>query len=380
MKILHIITGLTQGGAESALFRLVTYKKDINTIHVVISMVDMGVYGEQLANENIEVHMLGMQRGRLSIKAVGKLWRLLKQIKPDIVQTWMYHADLIGGIVARLAGFPNICWGIVHFNLDPGVADKSTRWTASACALLSYLIPKKIISCSQAANPVHKKIGYDISKFCTIPLGYDLNELVRNETARNQLRNQWGIPKDAILIGCLARWNPQKDHQNLLKAFAIVSEKYPDTYCFLAGREIDNNNQELVELITITNDGNNKLFLLGVIDHISSIMSAIDIHVLSSIGEAFPNVVAESMACETPCVVTNVGDTKQIVGELGWVVPSSDSAALANAIMLAIVAIEDKQSWEIRKKMCRQVIIEKYSMERMVESYCTTWKSLLTES
>jgi glycosyltransferase involved in cell wall biosynthesis len=377
MKVLHIITGLTQGGAESALFRLTTYRKDTLVKNVVISMVDFGVYGDQFESAGIETHMLGMPRGRLTLKGIIKLWTLIRKIKPDIVQTWMYHADLIGGVIARLAGYPNVLWGIVHFNLDRDVAGRTTRWTAKMCALISNFIPKKIISCSVSATLVHQKIGYDSTKFLTIPLGYDLSELKRDDLSREKLRAIWGIDKKAVIFGCLARWNPQKDHLNLLKAFEMVSKKSKDVYCVMAGREIDNNNIELAGLVNLTNRDNKNLLLIGVIDHIPSIMSAIDVHVLPSLGEAFPNVVPEAMACETPCVVTDVGDAALIVGETGWVVPPGNSEALANALFEVVQAKSGTKEWEERRRRSRDRIVNNYSMERMTDAYLSGWKSLL---
>jgi glycosyltransferase involved in cell wall biosynthesis len=377
MTVLHIITGLTQGGAESALFRLVTYRKDHLVKHVVISMVDFGVYGSQFESAGIETHILGMPRGRLTIKGIVKLWNLIRKIKPNIVQTWMYHSDLIGGIISRLAGFSNISWGIVHFNLDSDVAGRSTRIVAKICGLFSYFIPKKIISCSASAVEVHINIGYDATKFLTIPLGYDITDLSRNDMYRDKQRTIWGIDKDAFIFGCLARWNPQKDHLNLLKAFEIMSKDSNNVYCILAGREIDFNNQELMKLVNLTNPENKKVLLIGSIDHIPAIMNAIDVHVLPSIGEAFPNVVAEAMACGTPCIVTDVGDAALIVGKTGWVVPPSNSVDLANAMTSALLSKEHVECWELRRNQSRERIIDNYSMDRMFEAYYSVWESLL---
>ncbi len=380
MKVLHIITGLTQGGAESALFRLTTYRKDTLVKNVVISMVDFGVYGNQLEYAGIETYMLGMPRGRLTLKGIIKLWTLIRKIKPDIVQTWMYHADLIGGFISRLAGYSNVLWGIVHFNLDRDVASRTTRWTAKVCALVSHFIPKKIISCSVSATLVHQKIGYDTTKFLTIPLGYDLSELKRDDLSREKLRTIWGIDKNAVVFGCIARWNPQKDHLNLLKAFDMLSKNSKNVYCIMAGREIDNNNLDLAELVKLTNKDNKNLILIGVIDHIPSLMSAIDVHVLPSLGEAFPNVVPEAMACETPCVVTDVGDAALIVGDTGWVVPPGNSEGLANALFEVLLAKSTTREWEERRRRSRERIVDNFSMDRMTDAYFTVWKSLIIKN
>ena len=375
MRVLHIITGLTQGGAESALFRFITSKyNDVSVTHVVISMVDFGVYGKRMEDANIEVHMLNMPRGIPSLKGLRKLWSLIRRTRPDIIQTWMYHSDLVGGIIARLAGYNNVVWGIVNFNLDPSVAGKSTRWTAKLCAILSGIIPRKIISCSERAVTAHQQIGYSKKKFVTIPLGYDLAEFYYNSVAANALKKTWGISDNTPVIGCVARWDHQKDHQNLLRAFAMVSNEFPDVVCVLVGPWMDDQNHDLVALVNKTNGAENKIVLAGRVDSIPNAMSALDLHILPSLGEAFPNVVAEAMACETPCIVTDVGDAAAIVDKTGWVVPPANTEALADKLRIALADMKRKDEWKQRGVVCRRRIEENYSMQRMIGSYYDLWK------
>lgn len=375
MKVLHIITGLKQGGAESVLFRLVTYKTP-KVVHRVVSMMDLGTYGERLRNAGITVDTLDMPQGKLTFKGVVKLWKMIREIKPDIVQTWMYHADLIGGLVARLAGCKNVFWGIVNFNLHPNVTGISTRFTAKACALLSNCIPQRIITCSVGAIQSHQAIGYSKNKFVTIPLGYDLQEFWPNKIAGENLRYSWSIGKNDVVIGCVARWDPQKDHHNLLQAFALIKEKWPMVRCVLAGPGMFYNNKDLTRLIFETNGDDNNISAVGLVDDIPAAMCAFDLHILSSLGEAFPNVVAEAMACETPCIVTDVGDAAFIVGETGWVVPPGNTKKLSMVINEALSAMKESVEWEERKADCRSRIIEKFSISRMADSYTQAWESV----
>ncbi|MCX6237750.1 MAG: glycosyltransferase [Bacteroidia bacterium] len=373
MKVLHIITGLNQGGAESILFRLAIFKQP-NVNHIIVSMMDFGVYGDQLKNDSLEVHTLEMPRGHITISGLRKLWKLIRKEKPDVVQTWMYHADLIGGAIARLAGCSSIVWGIYNYNLHSSVTKKSTRLVARLCALTSRIIPKAIISCAESSTKVHISMGYACKKFVTIPTGYDFNELRRNETSRNILRNSWGVDANLPLLGCVARWDPLKNHGNLLGALAILQKKNISFRCVLVGPGIDKSNYELNELILKNGLSSQTLKLAGFVDDIPSVMSAFDLHILPSLGEAFPNVVIEAMACGTPCVVTDVGDTAIMVGDTGWVIPPADSDKLANAIITALNLMKDSKAWEERKAACRSQIVRKYGLERMVDAYHTVWQ------
>lgn len=376
MKILHIITGLKQGGAESALFRLVTHAKD-GTEHSVISLIGMGTFGSRLQDAGINTHALNMTEAKLSLKGLINLWRLIRELDPDVVQTWMYHADLIGGLVARLAGYKHVFWGVVHFNLDSAVTKKSTRLIAKLCAILSFIIPTKIISCSVAAVKAHTAIGYASDKFVSIPLGYNLVEFYQDGKLRSHQRLEWELADDATIIGFVGRWDPQKDHANLIKAFSIVRRDHPELVCVLIGPGIDSSNVELGGLIERHLGSGAKVYTLGLVDSISAAMNAIDIHVLPSLGEAFPNVVPEAMACGTPCVVTDVGDAAHIVGDVGWIVPSGDHHLLAEGIKSALLQNKAANQWASLQAACRARIEDNFGMQLMYDSYKKVWLSVL---
>jgi glycosyltransferase involved in cell wall biosynthesis len=373
LNIIHIISGLTDGGAETVLYRLCTHDK--KNRHTVISLMDSGKYGALLEASGIAVYYLNMPRGRITLTGLWRLWRLLRSERPDVVQTWMYHADLIGGIVARLARIPIVCWGIRHSDMDPAKTSRSTILVARVCAWLSHWIPHAIVSCSVEAASVHQALGYAREKFTIIPNGYNLVELAPDSEARAQLRREWGVNEQTILLGMAARYDPQKDHANLINALRLIKHKKISFQCVLVGAEMDANNYELCNLIESQGVKDNVL-LLGRRHDIPGVMNALDIHVLSSsFGEAFPNVLAEAMACGTPCVTTDVGDAAVIVGDTGWIVPLSNSELLANAISEAITEMQDVDKWAVRRSMCRDRVVLNFSLERMVDNYHNVWRS-----
>lgn len=374
LKICHVITGLTDGGAEAVLYRLCTH--DDQAKHVVISLLDSGKYRPMLEAAGIEVYGLGMKPGRLSVKGLVKLWRLLRSKQPDVVQTWMYHADFIGGIVARLAGISTVCWGIHNSNLEPGKSAKSTILISRLCAWLSHWIPHVIVSCSAPSAVIHQALGYNKDKFTIIPNGYNVTEFAPDEGARIQLRREWGINEKTILLGMVARYDLVKDHGNLLHALKLIKRNKASFQCILVGADIDINNQDLCSLIE-SHDVKGNVLLMGERSDIPAIMNALDIHILSSSSEGFPNVLAEAMACGTPCVTTDVGDTAAIVGDTGWAVPRSNAEFLANAILDAIAEKQDTEKWAKRKSNCRDRVASNFNLELMVRRYHNAWSSHL---
>ena len=371
IKTLHIITGLNDGGAEAVLYRLCL--NDTESRHCVVSLMDEGKYGPLLRRAGVRVHALGMPRGKCSLRGLCALWRILRAEKPQVVQTWMYHADLIGGVVARLAGIPRVYWGIRNNRIDQCHATSSTPRVARLCARLSRMIPKKIICCSQEAAEAHKALGYRAGKFIVIPNGYDLSRFAPDGDARQKLRVLWGIPPKVPLLGMVARYDSMKDHGNLLDALEKLRRSGHSFQCLLVGTGMEKTNKELCFLLE-ERQLVESVRLLGQQNNIPQIMNALDVHVLSSSSEAFPNVLAEAMACGTPCVTTDVGDAAFIVGDTGWVVLFKNSQALYEGICQALEAMKDPHAWERRKKLARERIQKNFSLSRMIEKYEEAWR------
>lgn len=371
MNVTHIITGLNDGGAEAVLYRLC--KNDARCEHVVVSMMDEGKYGSLLNLAGIEVVCLHMPRGRLTLSGVLKLWGTLRDKKPDAVQTWMFHADLVGGVTARLAGITNISWGVHSSILEPTKVSFSTRMVAKICAGLSSWVPKNIIYCAERSRIIYEKLGYSADKGIVIPNGYDISEFQVDMQLASNVSNELGLDGRVPIIGMVARFDPQKDHQNLIKALALLKKREASFCCLLIGSDITKENKQLVSWIA-DNELTDEVILLGKRNDIPAIMNVLDVHVLSSFGEAFPNVICEAMACGTPCVTTDVGDSGFIVAETGWVVPPENPVCLADSMAAALHEIKSETlAWDNRKKACFKRIVENFSISKMVESYLFEW-------
>ncbi|NYT38946.1 glycosyltransferase [Allopusillimonas soli] len=372
MKVLHIITGLGNGGAEGVLYRLCAFDRQSGHQHHVISMMDGGVYAGRLESAGCSVTCLHMPRGRLTLAGLRLLYQKMRALQPDVVQTWMYHADLVGGVAARLCGIRAVAWGLRHADLDPGRNKRRSLLIARICARLSSRVPARIACCSEEAMRTHARLGYSAEKITVIPNGYALAQFQPSNKLRAGVRRDLGLPADRLLVGMVARWDVQKDHSNLLHALALVQRSHPAMQCLLVGAEMTQDNLSLRRLLTHTGMAGSVL-LLGQRNDIPAIMNALDLHILSSAGEAFPNVLAEAMACGTPCVATDVGDASLIVGETGWLAPPRNAPCLAQAILQAISARSMPDEWEQRRKACRLRIAQYFELSHMVAAYHALW-------
>lgn len=370
-KVVHIITGLDDGGAEGVLTRLCMHSKSVQ--HVVISLMDGGKYGPLLAQSGVAVHCLGMNPGKPSIIRFFRLIRLIRAEMPDVVQTWMYHSDLLGGIAARLAGVHRVFWGVRMSRLEQGKSSRLTLWIARLCGLLSRWVPEKIICCANKAVSVHSELGYQSDKLVMIPNGYDLSRFKRDPAMGNGVRRELGLGSSVFVMGMVGRFDPLKDHFNLLNALTKVVESELDFKCLLVGKGLRADNAALSARI-VELGLQDRVLLVGQRPDIPAIMNALDLHVLSSCSEGFPNVIAEAMACGTPCISTNVGDALDILGDERTSCPAKDSTALAELIItMAHEWRRNPAEWQMRKSLNARRIREHYSIESMVSDYESCW-------
>jgi glycosyltransferase involved in cell wall biosynthesis len=374
IRIVHVITSLSDGGAEAMLYQLCTTSGSHR--HAVIALTGRGKYEALLKSRGIPVVCLHMPRGIINITGVCQLFLSLYALRPSVIQTWMYHSNLLGGVVGRLAMRRRIVWGIHHSNLDPQHTKFTTRLTSRICALISGRIPTKIIACGQMPLAIHVQAGYDFDRMISIPNGYDLRQYVPSYKFRIHQRCKLDVDEQMPVIGMVARFNSQKDHGNLIKSLGLLVNARLEFRVVLIGVDVESTNLELQTQLCDAGVAD-KVFLLGCRDDVPALMNAMDIHVLSSLSEGFPNVVAEAMACGTPCVVTDVGDAADIVGDTGWVVPARNPQALADALAQALDAWRDRPAWQQRQTAARSRIRERFSLHRMCAAYVRVWREAL---
>lgn len=377
MKVLHIITGLGDGGAESVLFRLTSYSQAND--NVIISLSSQGKYGPLFKDKGIKVIALSIGSEANLLAGFLKLVKLIRTEKPDIVQTWMYHADFFGGLAAVLAGKRNcLFWNIRHSDLSIKANGVRLVLLAKLLAFLSHFLPQVVFCCSHVAKESHQSIGYDKDKIHIISNGFNTQKFTPSHKSKAHSRTALGIPSTAFVIGMVARFNIQKNHETLVSAFQLVRNEFNNVHLLLVGSG-NEERQQKVELMIADSKLQNQVTFIPREDDIVKIYRLIDLHVLSSsFGEGFPNVLGEAMACGVPCVATDVGDSKIIIGETGWITPPRDVISFASNVLEAITEFYDKPlQWGQRKKACRQRVINYFEIDHMYRSYQHNWQSIV---
>lgn len=366
LRVVHIISGLDVGGAEMMLLKLLELpSEDIR--HEVISLSDIGPIGDRIRLAGVTVEALGVRRGVPSLSGFFRLVRKLRSGRPDVVQTWMYHADLMGGVAARLAGVPTVIWNVQHSDLSPAHSKRMVRILARVNAWVSGRVPDGIISCSHTGQKVHVAHGYQEKKFIVIGNGTDLSRFRPNKSDGQSVRAELGLPQNAPLVGMLARFDPQKNHAGFLEAAGYVHQRLPEVHFLLAGKDVTAENETLEA--GIRKHGLEEVcHLLGPRSDTPRLMAALDVYVSSSsFGEGFPNVLGEAMASAVPCVVTDVGDSVSIVGDTGRAVALNDMRGLAERTheILALPEAERKELGDA----ARRRIAEHFEIGQVVNAY-----------
>lgn len=374
-RILHLITSLNTGGAEMMLYKLLSGMNREVFKSRVISLIPPGPVGKKIESINIQVDHLGLNRGFISPMAFFKLIGMINECKPDLIQTWMYHADLLGLLASKLLIKNNVIWNIRSSNLDFSEYNRLTAWTVKICTWLSRFSNITLTN-SYTAREDHIKRGYRPKQFKVIPNGFDLSEFQPDMEAKKEFYRELRLDDDSICIGLIARYDPKKDHRTFLDAVSKIVKTH--NYCkfILCGDSVDQENKMLTDQIdTLKID--QFVYLLGRRDDIKKVIPAMDILVLSSaFGEGFPNVIGEAMSCQVPCVVTNTGDSARIVGNTGKVVPPKNPEALAKAI-IELIDLSPEKRQHIGQK-ARERIRTHYSLDKIVNYYERLYQDIVS--
>lgn len=370
-KILHVITGLGVGGAEMMLHRLIVCEGVGGYKHVVAALDPAGEMRERFLEAGVELIIFDFKHA--PVKELFRLATLIRRLKPAIVQTWLYHADLLGGVAARLAGHKKIIWGIRTTDVAKG-GSRSTVLVRWVCARLSHWVPHTIVCAAEAARRTHASLGYCVKRMVFIPNGFDMSRLQTDGAQASALRQAFGLGPHELLIGSLGRFNPAKDQHNFVRAAGVLAAEHAHLRFMLVGRDCDVNNTELVQWIADMGLAD-RFVLLGERSDVPACLAAMDVFVLSSRTEGFPNALAEAMAMGRPCVTTDVGDAAFVLGECGVIVPAESTLALAQGLN-KLLSISPRQRAEMGDK-ARARIAQEFSMEKSAHLFADVYEDVL---
>lgn len=329
-RVAFIITGLGTGGAEHMLVKLLEAGAAASAAAMVVSLRDAGDGDFAARIQACGAELVCCQLNRASgLIGLWRAWRRLRVFRPTVVQGWMYHGNLFASLLGRfLPGRPPVFWSM-----------RQTLYSLAAEPLALRLIIRMLATLSQRVGCViynsalsltqHQSLGIVSRRDVMIPNGFDLSRFRPDSAARARLRQRLGVAEDALLVGIVARVHPMKDHANFIAAAAHLAARLPQVRFLLAGA----GTEAAPMRAALARAGlAQRAICLGRVDDTDALYPGLDLLVLASAwGEGWPNVLGEAMACSVPCVATDVGESCQILGETGAIVPVGDPQALAEA-------------------------------------------------
>jgi glycosyltransferase involved in cell wall biosynthesis len=374
IRILHVITGLAAGGAERKMIEVASGLDPLRFESHIVSISRDAVLAPVIRAAGIRLTML--QAHPFRSLGVGPLWRvarLLRREKPDIVQTWLFHADLVGGIAAWTARLP-VIWNIRASMSDSGwrplTPSVRLRLVARICEALSGVVPRKIISCS-LANVRRNMRRYPQEKIHVIGNGVDLELFKPDRVARAEVREELGVDEDTVLIGMVARFHPVKDYGTFLTAARAILETHPRVRFLLCGEGME---KAALTRMVAAYGMQSSVLRLGYRADVARIFAALDVHLLSSRSEASGNVLMEAMAAGVPCASTDVGEARAIIGDAGRVVPPRNAAELAAAVRELIdLTPSEMKSLRVR---ARQRMCEHFTLQSTIAQYAELYENI----
>lgn len=366
--IFHIIIGLSVGGAEKVLLRLLS-SVDSNDC-IIVSLTSKGVIGDILEEKGFKVFFLELNKFNFLL-VFFNLVKLLRLYQPRLVQTWLYHADLIGGLAAKFVGINHVIWGIRTTELRKG--SYVTFCIRRLLAWLSYWVPTKVVVVAEKAKKKHIEIGYDASKMEVIPNGFDIEAFQVAPSDVSLFKKDIGISKSDFVIGCVGRLSQDKGQDVFIAAAELVLKQFPSIKFLMVGRDLELSNAQVTRWIAKTSYPDN-FILVGERSDVAVCLKAMDIFCLPSRSEGFPNVLGEAMLAGVPCVSTDAGDAAVLGGMDVPIAEVDNSIDLANKLIgLLEKTVEERN--ELGRAL-NQRIVEKYSVDKMVSRYIDLYKEL----
>lgn len=370
LKILHVAPHLRQGGAERLLFELASHPSDELSHHVALMQDDVFFDRSNLRIEDLGFDLKNRLGALIHLPAARERLRtLIEQIKPDVVQGWLYYGALLSLAVGDRA---KVIWSIHNTTFPRFLTNPHLHLVDRALAARSSRAPDAIAYCAASAQAFHEARGYAPERGLVIDNGVDL-ALFRPDAARRMARRVGlGLANDVFAVLLSARNDPQKDIPNCLDAFALFRREVPQARLLLAGRGMDETASALRTMIA-SRGLESAVISLGAVADMPCLLDAVDAVLLGSrYGEAMPMALLEALAMNKPFAATRIGDIGRLPCPPEALVPPADPRALAAA--LAFARTGDPR-WAPSFAEARA----RYGLDTMVRAYAALYHSLAAQ-
>jgi glycosyltransferase involved in cell wall biosynthesis len=374
MKAAFLIRSLEYGGAERQLIALAKGLRSRGHDVVVGVFYPGGPLEQDLKAADIRVRSLD-KRGRWDTAGFSRrLFRWLEEEQPHVLHSYLVVANVM--TIPIRARFPDlrVVWGVRDALKDLRKYDWFIRGTVQMQRLFSGL-PHLIVANSRAGRDHHLRSGFPAAKLVVIPNGIETSRFRPDLEAGRRVRAEWGISDGAPLIGCVGRLDPIKDHGTFLEAAAALANERADVRFVCVGDgPVDYRGQLHAKARSLRLDG--RIVWAGARHDITAVQNALDVACSASQSEAFPNVIAEAMACGVPCVVTDVGDSAWLVQDTGLVVPPRDPQKLAGGLR-EMLEWREREGVERLSARARERIEREFGLDILVERTTRVLEALL---
>jgi glycosyltransferase involved in cell wall biosynthesis len=366
MKLLFVTTGLNIGGAERAMHTIINNGLSERYIIKIISLRDIGHYGEKFESDGIEICCLNLQNPLNLFLSILKAFNFARGFEPDVIQGWMYHGNIFSLLFGRFTrAKPKVYWGIRQTLYDIRKEKVLTQLIIRLEAKLSFFADGIIYNSKKSQNQ-HESIGFSKKNSIYIPNGFDLSIWKPDAEKRKALRKELEIPDNSFVIGYIGRFHQMKNIGLLFEVMESVLSENTNSIFLVVGENTDRENLKLKSFYDRLPP--QQIVSLGVRVDIPAVVQCIDLLCLTSAwGEGFPNVIGEAMATGIPCVATDIGDSALVIGETGWIIPPNNVELLANCINVALS--ESTSAHNSRSVASKKVISENYNITHIVDNY-----------
>ncbi|BES66424.1 glycosyltransferase family 4 protein [Gottschalkiaceae bacterium SANA] len=364
MKVAILLTSVRVGGAEMQVYRILSMLNREKIEVIVISMRPFDEVGALIESLGIQVYYLNMTKGISYFRGTYRLYRILCEFQPDLLSTFLYHANILGRFVGHMAGVPRIISSIrnIHFG------GKRREWLVKTT---DGLVDLSIMNSRISAERMVKDKLLKPQKAGVIVNGIDPTGFYkRSGESRQVLREKLGLSIDNFVWISIGRFDPQKNFMGLLENFRLVVENQPRARLLLAG---DGPLRQLCESYVLEHGLSKYVEFLGIRKDIADLLSLVDGYVLSSLWEGLPNVLMEAACAELPVVAMDVGGVAELIKEEEYGFLVSNSKQLS-ASMIRMMAVPLELREEMGRKS-RQHVVGNYSLSAIVNQ----WESLYLE-